>query len=82
MPLALLTSSRLALIQDMLLTDVYIYVFIFNIYLTDILCSPFTCKKNRFCLILTKMNTQFVINIVIRMEDGNTSRTGRLSCVC
>ena len=28
----------------------------------DILCSPFTCKKNRFCLILTKMNTQFVIN--------------------
>ena len=28
----------------------------------DVLCSPFTCKKNRFCLILSKINTLFVIN--------------------
>ena len=40
----------------------YVYVFkIFNIQLTNIICSPFSCKNNRFCLIFSKMNTQFVI---------------------
>ena len=28
----------------------------------NILCSPFTCKNSRFCLIVTKMDTEFVIN--------------------
>ena len=62
MPVAVLILSHLARIQDMLLPNAgFMLAFkIFNIHLTNILCSQFTCKKDRFCLILTKINTQFV----------------------
>ena len=52
MPLTLLTPSRLARIQDMLLPNavfylcLYIYVFALRLL-----------AKKRFCLTLTKMNT-------------------------
>ena len=49
MPLAVLILSHLARIQDMLLPNAgFMLVFkIFNIQLTNILCSPFTCKKKK-----------------------------------
>ena len=66
--MALLTSFCLPRIEGMLLLNAVtskccsIFIFIINIPLVEIFCSPFTCKNNWFCLFLIEMNTQFVIN--------------------
>ena len=66
MILALLTWYRLAHIQEMLFLNAVLYfVFIFKFNWGIFFASSLLGWKNLFCLIFTKMNTQFVINKLV-----------------